>query len=148
MTVVVSSVLGLFSFLSYSAANDRLVKAAASLLLLYTVLLPTLDLVEKLYSAIDSSDFDFSFEGVENGEYEEVAKEAFVEGIRKLLFTKYDIKEGDIGVTVHDFDFQSMRAGRIKILLSGSAIYSDVRGMREYLNGLGLGECEVEIRIG
>ena len=148
MIVVASSALGLLSFLSYPSVSDRLVKAAASLLLLYTVLIPLANMLEELYSSLGSFDFDFSLEEVEKGEYEEVAEEAFKNGIRKLLFTKYEIEEGEADVIVYGFDFESMKAERIRILLSGDAIYSDARGMQEYLNGLDLGKCEVEIRIG
>lgn len=148
LVVVSASMLGFFTFLSYSPANDRLVKAAASLLLLYTVLLPTVNIVKKLCSAVDAPEFDFSMDDVIEGEYEDVAKQAFVEGIHKLLFTKYEIDKGDVEVMIYGFDFQTMRSEKIKILLSGKAVYADLRGMREYLNGLDLGKCEVEIRIG
>ena len=148
MIVVASSTLGFLTFLSYSATGDRLVKTAASLLLLYTVLLPTVNILDGLRSVIGSPDFDFSFEGDEDGAYEDVAEKAFEDGIRKLLFTKYKIEEGDAEVIIYGFDFGSMKAERIRVLLSGGAVHSDVRGMREYLNGLGFGKCEVEIRIG
>ena len=148
LVVVTSTVLGFFTFLSYSPLNDRLIKAAASLLLLYTVLLPTVNAVKKLGSFIDSPVFDFSLDGVSQGECEAVAQKAFIAGIHKLLFTKYEIDEADAEVVVYGFDFQTMRAEKIKILLWGKAIYADLRGIREYLNSLNLGECEVEIRIG
>ena len=41
-----------------------------------------------------------------------------------------------------------MKAERIKILLTEKAVFSDYRGIEEYLTESGLGECEVNVRIG
>lgn len=147
--MITSMLLGLFSYLSYPGASERAAKFAASVLFLYVVLMPTLSLVKKISDGkIDVGDITDGIH-IENGEYgkeyEEVAKEAFTDGIRQLIFTKYGIKEENAEVFVFGFDFERMKAEKIKILLSGKGALADWRGIEDYITELGLGVCEVEI---
>lgn len=147
----VSVFLGLLGYLSYPSGSQRSVKLALALLLLYAVMLPLVSLVRGIAEngVPDSTEFpDASISGEYEEEYVEVAKSAFKSGICKLLFTKYGIEEEDAAVYVYNFDFESMKAERIEIVLSGSAKFKDYRAIESYVTGSGLGECEVEIEIG
>ena len=146
---VASMLLGLVSYLSYPGTSERAAKFGASVLFLYVVLMPAFNIVKDFSGGkIDISDITDGIH-TENGEYgkeyEEVAKEAFKDGIRQLIFTKYDIKEEDVRVFIFDFDFEKMRAGKIKVILSGKGAFADWRGIEEYITESGLGVCEVEI---
>ena len=148
--VVMSAVLGIISFVSYPTASEKTVKFAASVLLLYTALTPLLTFVSGLADG-DINDLIGGFEQKlpeNDAEYEKVAEEAFKEGISKLLFTKYGIKEENFEVYVFGFNFSEMRAEKIKILLLNQGVLSDFRGIEEYITESGLGECEVSIRFG
>ena len=147
--VVISAVLGIISYVSYPTASEKTVKFAASVLLLYTALTPVLTMVSD-FTSEDISDYLDRFTENEkaDGEYEQVASDAFKEGISKLLFTKYDIKTEDAEIYIFGFDFSKMRADKIKILLKNSGVFSDFRAIEEYITESGLGECEVNIRIG
>ena len=148
--VVMSATLGIISYVSYPSASEKTVKFATTVLLLYTALTPLLSFVNN----ITADNFENYFGNLDygnadsEGEYAIVAEEAFKEGVCKLLFTKYGIKSENITVSVFSFDFKEMKAEKIKILLSGDGAFSDFRGIEEYITESGLGECEVNVRIG
>lgn len=139
----ISALLGLCSLLSYGKDDERVRKFAFSILLLYVTVLPL--------SGISLGDIDFGNlknPGTNVGEYENVAREAFISGIREHIAREYSLDEDNIRVLVEDFDFSVMRAGRIRIILSGSAVFADYKGIEKYVNNLDMGECRVEIEIG
>ena len=148
--VVMSAVLGIISFVSYPTASEKTVKFAATVLLLYTALTPLVNFVSGLGEG-DFKDYLEQFEqsGTQtDADYQEVAEEAFKEGIGKLLFTKYGIKEENADIYIFGFDFERMKAEKIKILLSNKSVFADFRAIEEYVTESGLGECEVNIKIG
>lgn len=148
--VVMSAILGVISYVSYPSASEKTVKFAATVLLLYTALTPIMSFALK----VTDGSLDGYFDGLdvekpqENGEYLEVAEEAFKEGIYKLLFTRYGIKEEEAEIFIFGFDFRNMRAERIKILLYEGGALADFRGIESYITESGLGECEVNIKVG
>ena len=147
--VVMSAILGLISYISYPTGSESTVKFAASVLLLYTALTPLLGFADK----ITNGNFDIilgSFDdGIQIGdEYIEVAESAFKDGIFELLDTRFSVDKENAEVFVFGFDFRSMRAEKIKILLFGSGAVADFRGIENYITESGLGECEVNVRIG
>ena len=143
--VAMSAVLGVISYVSYPSGCERSVKFALTVLLLFCAMTPILGFASEIIGA----DVGGILSGIEggnvndSGESEKTAEEAFKEGICKLLFTKFKIDEGDVEVYVFNFDFKAMRAGKIKILLSGRGAGADFRGIEEYITECGLGECEV-----
>ena len=148
--VVMSAILGLISYVSYPSGSEKTVKFAASVLLLYTALTPLLAFAGKIGSA-DINDFigDLEGENIEiDGEYIKVAESAFKDGISELLASKYSIAKENAEIFVFGFDFRAMKAEKIKILLFGDGIVADFRGIENYITESGLGECEVNIRLG
>ena len=148
--VVACAILGLSAYASYPQSSDKASKFAASVLLLYVAINP----LGKILSELDGGGFSFSAiigsapEVEEGGAYEDVAEEAFAEGISKLLFTKFNIDSEDSDVSIVGFDFEGMKCRKIKITLYGKAIFADFRAVEEYITGSGLGECEVYSGIG
>ena len=147
--VAASVMLGGVGALAYPGSSEKIVKSAVAVLLLYCVAVPGVKLIDGL-SEFDFSYFELpSFEGViSGGEYESVSKEAFALGVEKLVMEKYNISTEEISVSIEGFDFQNMRAEKIKILLSGGAVAKDYFAIEQYVRDAGLGECEVNIRIG
>ena len=84
----------------------------------------------------------------EDGEYKRVAEEAFSEGIRRLVADRYGISTDKVEVYVFGYDFENMRADKIKVVMRGAAGLKDLRLVEEYLNGLNMGECEVRSDFG
>ena len=148
--VVMSAILGLISYISYPGSSEKTVKFAASVLLLYTALTPLLGFADK----ITSGDFNNVFDGVDidnveiDGEYVKVAESAFKDGIFELLNSKFSVDKESAEVFVFGFDFRKMKAEKIKILLFGDGVIADFRGIENYITESGLGECEVNVRIG
>lgn len=148
--VVMTVFLGVISYLSYPGSSERALKIASSILIIYTVALPILSLAQ------DFSEGDFFGEisdivegGIDAGDetYIEVTENAFKTGIKEMLNSKYGIKKENIKVAVFDLDFENMRAGKIKIILTKNAAFADWRGIEQYINESGLGKCEVEIEL-
>lgn len=148
--VVMSLILGALNCASYPHGSEKTVKFAASVLLLYTALVPFYSLIKSISNESFDGIFDNSY--VENfdadEEYKKVAENSFKDGIRELLFTKYAIKEENMQIYVFGFDFKNMRAEKITVVLYDSDILGDYRGIEEYVRGLDLGECEVKLSFG
>ena len=149
-SVTVASVLcALISLISYGKDGDRTVKSAVAMILLYTVSSPIISLISGL-GEISYSDFypdvpPYAENG--EGEYLQVARDSFCEGIKSLVSEKFGVEKESVSVRIFDFDFENMRAGKIKIILSGRAAFLDARLVDSLIEESGLGECEVDIEI-
>ena len=145
--VVMSAILGIISYLSYGDSGGSAMRIAASVLLIYTALVPILTFINEGQSGKLDAIFDIDTEEnlILGEEYVKVAEEAFRDGISKLIFTKYGINEKNCDVYTFGFDFETMRAERIRVVLRGSDAFADLRGIESYINGLSLGECEVTV---
>ena len=130
--------------IAYRGRRDITLKMAFGVLITYTVLVPIGNLTSGEVSLPELSP-DFS-EYTED--YVQVCKDAFADGVRRLISDKFALSYDDVSVAVFDFDFETLRAGRIKVILSGSAVIADRYKIEDYINGEELGRCEVEIRIG
>ena len=148
--VVMSAILGLISYVSYPGGSEKTVRFAASVLLLYTAITPLLSFADK----ITSGDFGNFSEGFDiespqiDDEYIKVAESAFKDGIFELLDSRFSVGKQNAEIFIFGFDFRNMKADKIKILLWGDGIVADFRGIESYITGAGLGECEVNVRIG
>lgn len=138
----VVSVLGYFAYRKSAA-----VASALAVLILYAVLAPVIEYLAKF----DVNDIYSEIEGA-SGEYGEeyiaVTRDALSDGIRRLVCEKYSLSVENVRVLLEGFDFDSMKAERIRIILSGKAITADRLGIAEYINKYEWGRCEVEIEIG
>lgn len=146
--VGVASIFGLLMYVSYPGASQRTQRAASLVLLLYFVSMPIASFIGGLSSGEFSIPSYDESEVADGGAFYDTAKDAFSEGIARLLEEKYSIKGEDVSVSVYGFSLKEMKAEKIKILLFGGAVTKDWRGIEEYINESGLGECEVRVRIG
>lgn len=147
MSVIAVSILSaLATLISHGTASERAIRAAISMILIYTVSRPVIAFV----SEADPSDFYYETgegEEISDPEYLKVAEEAFVRGVRLAVCEKFDLNDEDVHVLVSGFDFEKMRAGKIKIILYGRAALADARNIEAYVSEGGLGHCEVDIGI-
>lgn len=142
---LISAIVGMLSHLSYGGKSD-ISKLAFSVLMLYVVVAPLADTVK-------NTDFKSLFEVGYNEEiitdgYEVVAEDAFVRGIESAVAEKFSLSKDNIRVRVVGFDFENMRAEKIRVTLSGRAALADYKAIEKYLDGLNIGECRCEIEIG
>ena len=147
--VVLCGVVGLIGYLAYPSVSERTLRFACSVLIIYAVILPALSLVSSLGTDISDIIEDIRSEGSDlDGDYLLVAEEAICQGIREAIASKFNMSAENIEVKISGFDFESMRAEHIRVLLKGSSVIGDYRKIEEYTESLGLGECEVKIDFG
>ena len=144
----VSALVGVCSYISYGERQDKCLKAASSLILVYVLISPVITLMKNAadYQIYDDSITD-SIGSIEDSAIAEKGEEAFSKGIKKYVCESFSLSEDEIEVNVVDFDFSNMRARKIKIILYGKAIFSDSRRIAEEITKNGLGECEVELSV-
>ena len=140
--------MGVCSYVAYGESGERCLKAASSLILVYILVSPAVTLIRNAseYQIYDGGYADFT-EEIKDSEMSESAEAAFCEGIRKYVCEKFSLSEGDVKVKAFGFEFKSMKAEKIKIILSGKAVFADNRGIADEIVRCGLGECEVELSV-
>lgn len=147
-------VIGVFAICLVGGALMKLSYGSADLSRLAIAIITIYVIAAPLVSAIKEVDFDGVFEEIESvggeidAEYQPYAKSAFEKGICHAVAKEFSLNEDEIEALVSGFDFQKMRADKIKVILSGRAVACDYRLVEEYLNNLDIGECRVEIKIG
>ena len=142
MLIAVSLVIGFASFLFFG--EERASRFAVGVLFMYATVLP-------IIAAMKNVDFGSMFNDIEvdfsDGEYELVAKDAFEEGVRDAVCQEFSLGEENVRVSAHGFDFEKMSAESISVVLSGTAIFSDIEKIEKYVTAQGCGRCEVEIEL-
>lgn len=142
----VSALIGILSLIFYRE-GDTASRFAFAVLLLYTVASPLGELISGIGDGEYFGSLEFSPE--EYGEeYKEVAKDAFCEGVKKMVCDEFSLSKENVEVRVFNFDFSSMRAERIKVILKSGASFADYKGIEKFVNQYGFGECDAEIEIG
>ncbi len=146
--LIFSSVAGIVSKLAYNGKGEKAVRFSASILILAVILAPLVsgefklkDLDIKEYISSQKPDIDTE------GAYLESAEKAFCSGVKELLSEKYGISAENLDVRLENFNFSSMSAERIIIILKKGALAADFRAIENYVRNLGLGDCVVEMSI-
>ena len=124
-------------------AADRykaLTKAAVGVILVMAIITPLPALIEKM-----QEDLDFSEVGDREGE--DIRLSAFEEGIAQYVSQEFGLAREDVSVEAEGFDSDNMKAEKILITLTGSAITANYKKIIATTNALGLGEAEVKIEI-
>ena len=134
------------SFLIYRDGQDKTSRFAFLVLLLYTVSVPLSGLIGDLNGTLDFSPDDFF--GDEMGEdYLHVAEQAFTEGIKKLVSEEFSLKNDSFDVHAYGFEFEKMRAEKIKIILTPACAFTDTSRLEKFVDACGIGKCEVCFEI-
>ena len=146
--ITASAVVALGGLTSHGGRSQGIVKLALGVMLLSVSVVP---LISAVTDAVDDANLIFS-ESAPSGEisgsiYEKTAEDAFCEGVKKLAVSEFSIANSDVEVRAFGFKVGEMRADRVKIILSGSAVHADYRSLCSRIEELGLGECEVELEI-
>ena len=142
----ICATVGILGLLSYNEKNGA-EKGALGIILLYVVLSPIANElgeltangfdVESLIGSIDS-----------DSGYSEITEEALCNGISLAIASEFSVSEEDVLVRIFNFDFEGMRGDTVRVLLSGRAALSDNKAIKKFVDEMGVGECEIEIRLG
>lgn len=146
--ISISALVGVCSYISYGEKQDKCLKAASSLILIYIVFSPAVTLIKDV---VDFENYGESLsdyiESIGETELGKSAEESFCDGIKKYVCDQFSLSQDEIDVRVFGFDFEKMRAQKIKIILSGKAVFADNRAISDRVTKNGLGECEVELSV-
>ena len=140
---VISAVVGICSHISYKGKSDPSGLALA-IILLYVVVSPIAN-IDVEGGQFTNTEYDPLIIG--NG-YEGIAEQAFADGILSAISSEFSLDSKNLRVELDGFDFEKMRAEKIRVILSGKAVVADNKGIEKYINNLDVGVCECEIEIG
>ena len=144
IAILGASMLSAVASLSSYRQGEKITALALSVITAAAVLLPLGKIVEEL----PTLDADFSVaELPDEREYEEVAMNAYLDGVRDAVADRFSIDEDDLRVFCVGFDFEKMRCECLTVRVQGGAVFSDFDAIKKYLCE-NLGGCEVEIIIG
>lgn len=144
LIISVGIVAALGGGLLYDGEREGASRGAISVILLLATIAPVAAFVSQLsLKAPTLPDLPVA----EDGEYTEVAREAFCDGIRTLLSENYSLSEDCFAVKCEGFDFTSMRAERLTVTLRGAAVRCDPLAVEKFINSYEIGDCHAEIGI-
>ena len=143
--VSATAVVG-FGMLVMRRSEDRVGGAALGIILLASILAPVCSAVGAL-SDVSREDMFFPSDDPGVIDSDERIKEAFERGVALAVADEFSLDRSEICVYAYGYDFEGVRAERIKIILSGAAAYADSRGIAAFVREGGLGECEVELEF-
>lgn len=130
--------------LLYDGEREGASRGAISVILLLATIAPVAAFVSQLSLKAPALP---DLPAAEDGEYTEVAREAFCDGIRTLLSENYSLSEDCFAVKCEGFDFTSMRAERLTVTLRGAAVRCDPLAVEKFINSYEIGDCHAEIGI-
>ena len=135
---LIATIVSMLRLIGYrSGVSERL---ALGIICVYVVLSPIKNLTA------DSLDDLFDIPEIETEDGAgQILEDALSTGIARSIADEFSLKMDNISVRLFDFDKESMTAGRIEIILSGSAVTADYRLIEAFVNEMNIGECRVEI---
>ena len=130
--------------LLYDGEHAVVSRTAISVILLLATVAPVAAFISQVTVSLpDLPDLPDTTEG----EYVEVAREAFCGGVAELLSEKYSLSKDCFAVKCEGFDFTSMRAERLTVTLRGAAVRCDPLAVEKFINSYEIGDCHAEIGI-
>lgn len=136
---VLAVALDLIEFVS-ADRYKALTKACVGIILVMAIITPLPALIEKM-----QEDLDFSEIG--DMQAEDIRISAFEDGIAQYISESFGLSRECVSVEAEGFNSDDMKAEKILITLTGSAVAANYKKIESVVNGLGLGEAEVKIEI-
>ena len=143
--ICTAAILAILSVLSYKYDSDVGRRAAFAVLIIWITLVPLVKHINKNEISFPTFDTDMS---EYKEEYKSIAENAFTDGVKAMICEKFSLESDLVDVRVYGFDFEKMKAERIKVLLSGKAAAASYKDIEKYVEDSRLGECDAEIEIG
>ena len=121
-------------------ALKKITDAAISLVLLVAVVRGAL----LISSSLDPGDFTRPRVEYEDS-FVSSAEQSLGSAIRMAISEEFGIREAEVFVHCEGLDIETLKAELLTVTLCGEAAFSDHRRVREFVNSLDHGECEVRI---
>ena len=142
--LVILFAVALCSFIAYDPERARASRTALGVILLAALSALLSDVALELKDITYSGSLEY--EDAEGADFaEQSMSDALERGIRLAVAEKFSFSEENVFVECRGFDLETVSAERISITLSGRAALADIRAVREYVEGEGLGDCEVRV---
>ncbi len=146
--IVISALVGISSYVSYSDDKEKILRTATSLLVISVIITPIITVVKEAEKIeIAGSSLEEYLSDIDDSEYGKSVKEAFEEGVKRFVCQTFSLSDSDVRVAALNFDCLTMKAEKIKVILYGNAAYADARGIAYEISAAELGKCEVEIGV-
>ena len=142
--IAVMAAVAFASFASYDEERARQSRFALGIILLASLTAPLVSIVRGL----DNIDFNYTGEDYSATVVEKTLEEAFVDGISRGIRERFDIRSEDLSVEALGFDADGLKATTVLVTLSGRAAVKNFGEIESYVNGLGVGKCILEVRLG
>ena len=144
--IVISALVGISSYVSYSDDKDKILRTATSLLVVGVIITPIITVVREAEKIeMEGASLEEYLTDIDDSEYGKSVKQAFEEGVKKFVCQTFSLNASDVRVVALNFDALTMKAEKIKVILYGSAAYADARSIAYEISSAELGKCEVEI---
>ena len=130
------------SFTSYDSERERSARGALGIILLASLVVPMTNLVQSISSELRYSE-EYAYDDVLSS----ALKQSVEDGIKKAVADEFSIYENDISIVCVDFDKDSLKSEKIKVILSGRASLSDASAIEKYVTDMELGCCETEVNF-
>lgn len=141
------AVLSVLSMIPVSETLEKTKKTVFSVILMAALAVPLASVVPDALHLLSSLP-----DGVAPSDstpaYAERAEASFAAGIAAAVAEEFSLPASDVRVTLSDFDFSAMCAGRVNVFLSGAAVYGDAPGIRRYIEKEGWGTADVTVEFG
>lgn len=144
LIISVGIVAAISGGLLYDGEREGASRGAISVILLLATIVPVAAFISQVTVSLPDLP---NLPDATDGEYTEVAREAFCDGIRTLLSENYSLSEDCFAVKCEGFDFTSMRAERLTVTLRGAAVRCDPLAVEKFINSYEIGDCHAEIGI-
>ncbi len=144
--VLITAMVALASHLLSGTEGARYGRLSLGIVLLWAVLSPLVSLLSEPPELPPLP--DLPMEDTDAPLYSVYAEEGFCEGIAAAVSERFSVPAEGVSVRTEGFDAMKMKAERIRILLRGKAAFADAAAIAAYVEGEGLGKCEVEIEFG
>ena len=134
--------VALASFASYDPERERSMRGVLGIILFASLIAPVVNSLKSFSSGL--SEYE-TYIPEEIGS--SVLEESVEDGIRKAVASEFSLHEKNVCVECVGFNKNDLKAEKIRVILSGRAVLSDIPSIKKYVNGMGLGDCETEVNF-
>ena len=128
------------SYASYDSERERNARGALGIILLASLVVPITNFAQSFSSELVYSD-EYGYEDAVSP----VLQQSVEDGIRRAVASNFLLSESNVSVECIGFSKDNLKSEKIKIILSGRALFADATAIENYVTDMDLGCCETEV---